>query len=429
MAILPTDPTPDLPIDKERPPVGARYIWLNIAAMFGVYLAFVTPIALSLAIKVGRLAPGREEYLGYVIGVGSLAAIIANPIAGTLSDRLRSRFGRRRPYMLLGTAIGLIALVVIVRSDTIVVLGAGWALAQIGWPPVITLLLTSQADRLPEAQRGRVAGLSGVVTQLAPVAGVLLVGGFAGTSLLLFLIPGVVGALAVVLFVLVVPEADNRRVPRSDVSLSVGSMVRTYSFSPRRHPDFAWNWLGKFLVMFGVTLNSTFIAFFLADRLGVSVEEVAGTVAVLGIGGVVTGIAGAIGGGFLSDRLKRRRIFVLIGTAIFAGGAVLLAVAPSMPLIITASLLGTLGLGAFASVDQALTLDVLPERDTDAGRYMGVGAFATTAAQGIAPFIAPAFLAIGPSGATKNYTLLYLVAALVTLAGGLVIATRIKSVR
>src|SRR3954451_19911369 len=108
MAILPTkpEPAPDRPIDEARPPVGARYVWFNIAAMFGVYLAFVTPIALSLAIKVGQLAPGREEYLGYVIGVGSLAAVIANPIVGTLSDRLRSRFGQRRPYALLGTAIG-----------------------------------------------------------------------------------------------------------------------------------------------------------------------------------------------------------------------------------------------------------------------------------------------------------------------------------
>ncbi|MBB2946522.1 MFS family permease [Actinoplanes lutulentus] len=429
MALLPAGPTPDLPIDKVRPPVGARYVWLNIAAMFGVYLAFVTPIALSLAIKVGQLAPGREEYLGYIIGVGSLAAIIANPIVGTLSDRLRSRFGQRRPFLLLGTAIGLIALVVIVQSSSVLVLGLGWMLAQAGWAPVITLLLTSQADQLPEEQRGRVAGLGGVVTQMAPVVGVLLVGGFAGNSLLLFLVPGIVGALAVLSFVLFVPEADNRDVPRSDVPLSAGSLLRTYTFSPRRHPDFAWNWLGKFLVMFGITLNTTFTAFFLADRLDVSVEEVAGTVAIMGIGGIATGMAGAIGGGFLSDRLKRRRIFVLVGTAIFAGGAVLLAFAPSMPLIIVASLIGTLGLGAFSSVDQALTLDVLPDRDTDAGRYMGVFAFATTSAQGIAPFIAPAFLAIGASGGDKNYTLLYLVAAVVTLAGGLTIATRIKNVR
>jgi MFS family permease len=270
VAILPTDPAPGLPIDKVRPPVGGRYIWLNIAAMFGVYLAFVTPIALSLAIKVGQLAPGREEYLGYVIGVGSLAAVIANPIVGTLSDRLRSRFGQRRPYLLLGTAIGLIALVVIVQSDTIVVLGAGWALAQIGWVPVVTLLLTSQADQLPEAQRGRGAGLSGVVTQMAPVVGALLAGGFAGNTLPLFLVPGIVGALAVLLFV---PEADNRHVPRSDVSLSVGSMLRTYSFSPRRHPDSAWNWLGKFLVMFGVTLNTTFSA---SSRLADAVAAVLG---------------------------------------------------------------------------------------------------------------------------------------------------------
>jgi MFS family permease len=80
----------------------------------------------------------------------------------------------------------------------------------------------------------------------------------------------------------------------------------------------------------------------------------------------------------------------------------------------------------FSAVDQALALDVLPERENNAGRYLGVFGFATSIPQSAAPFVAPLFLTVG--GAEKNYTLLYLVAAACTLMGGLVIL-RIKSVR
>ncbi|GGV19190.1 hypothetical protein GCM10010182_46100 [Actinomadura cremea] len=74
-------------------------------------------------------------------------------------------------------------------------------------------------------------------------------------------------------------------------------------------------------------------------------------------------------------------------------------------------------------------LDVLPERDSDAGRFTGIYGFSTSIAQGLAPLIAPVFLAIGASGDDKNYTLLYLMAAVLTLLSGLVVAFRGRSVR
>ena len=135
---------------------------------------------------------------------------------------------------------------------------------------------------------------------------------------------------------------------------------------------------------------------------------------------------GAIGGGFLSDRLRRRRPFVLASAVVFGLGAVLMAVAPGTALLFAGSLTCSLGIGAFAAVDQALLLDVLPERDTDAGRFMGITGFATSIPQAAGPFIAPLFLAVG--GGEKNYTLLYVVAAACTVLGGLSVL-RITSVK
>ena len=177
----------------DLPKVNARYIWFMVLAQFGVFMAFITPLAISLSIKVNALAPGHEEYLGYITGAGALFVMLTAPFMGIWSDRTRTRFGRRRPFMIGGMIVGVISLVVMALAPSVLILGFGWVLAQWGWGTVLSNLQISTADRLPESQRGKVAGLTGFATQVAPVFGVILTVGVTGDPLLLFLIPGVVG--------------------------------------------------------------------------------------------------------------------------------------------------------------------------------------------------------------------------------------------
>lgn len=423
-----TDDGPGTEADTPETKVGRRYIWLMVLAQFGVFVAFITPLAISLAIKVTQLAPGHDEYLAYVIGAGALAVMLTSPFLGIASDRTRTRIGRRRPFMIGGTILGVISLVVMATAPNIWVLGAGWVMAQLGWGQALGNLQISTADRLPESQRGKVAGLVGFATQVAPVLGVGLASGLVNDNLLLFLVPGAIGVVLVALFVILVHEDDSRGMVFAE-KLRIGDVLRKLIFDPRRYPDYAWNWLGRFAFYFGLTLNTTFTALFFASRLGVSVTEVAGTIAVLALGGIFAVTLGAIGGGFLSDKLHRRRIFVLSSGLIFGAGAIVMAFAYDLPMLIIGSLLGSVGIGMFSAVDQALLLDVLPERDTDAGRFMSITGFATSIPQAVAPLIAPVFLAVGASASgEKNYQLLYIIAAACTVLGGLVVL-RIRSVR
>jgi MFS family permease len=239
-------------------------------------------------------------------------------------------------------------------------------------------------------------------------------------------VPGAVGVLFVFLFVALVHEDDSRDLPKDPIT--VGQLLAKYLYNPRRYPDFSWNWLARFLFYTGITLNTTYTAFFFADRLGITVESVAGIIATLSLGGILAVTLGAIGGGFMSDRLKRRRVFVLLGGLIMAVGMLLQAFAPDIVVLITGSLITSLGLGLFAAVDQALLLDVLPERETDAGRFMGITGFATSIPQSIAPLLASGILLIGVTGDDRNYTLLFVIAAVAVILAGTVIL-RIRSVR
>ncbi|WP_235281698.1 MFS transporter [Microbacterium azadirachtae] len=406
----------------------SSYIWLLILAQFGIFVAFITPLAISLAVRLAVLAPANEEYLGYITGSGSVVVMIITPIIGILSDRTRSRFGRRRPWVLGGMLVGVVSLFVMGAAPSVFLLGAGWVLAQIGWGTSLAQVTTSMADTLPEHQRGKVAGFVGFATQVAPVAGVIIAGYLVGDALLMFLIPGVVGVVFVLLFVLFSREQDSRMMTFAE-KLTFGSALGKYIFNPAKYPDYSLVWVGRFLFYFGLTLNTTFTAFFFASRLDVGVDKVAGVLATLSFVGIAATTIGALGGGWLSDKLRRRRLFVLVASLIFAAGVIMEAVATDVPMLFAGSLVASVGIGAFSAVDQALLLDVLPERDTDAGRFMGIAGFATAIPQAVAPFLAPLILVIGATAAgEKNYTLLYWVAGAITVIGGFVVM-RIRSVR
>lgn len=413
--------------EADLPKVSAKYIWLMVLAQLGVFIAFITPMAISLAVKVSQIAPGQEQNLGYILGAGSLAVMVAGPLLGVVSDRTRTRLGRRVPFILAGTGMGVLSLFVMAYADSIPLLMVGWILAQLGWGQVLQALSASQADRLPESQRGKVSGLVGFATQIGPVIGVIAAGSLMSSNLLLFLVPGVAGVVFCLLFVLFAREKSSKSMVFED-RLSLRLIASKYLYNPRQYKDFSWNWLARFLFYFGLTLNTTFTAFFMASRLGVSLQEVAGVIAGISGIGILATTAGAIGGGFLSDKVRMRKPIVLGAALTFAVGIVVMAFAHDLTIIIIGSVLTSIGIGGFSAVDQALLLDVLPEKKTNAGRFLGITGFATSIPQAAAPLIAPLFLAIGATATEKNYTLLYLVAAGITLIGGLTVL-KIKSVR
>jgi MFS family permease len=155
---------------------------------------------------------------------------------------------------------------------------------------------------------------------------------------------------------------------------------------------------------------------------------VAGLVAIIGLLGIVAAIVGAIGGGWLSDKLQRRKLFVAIGGALFAVGAVVEATAHAMPNLIVGALIMNLALAAFGAVDQAIVMAILPDR-AEAGRYMAVVQFAQKIPSGIAPLIAAVIITIGAVDGVKNYTLLYLIGGVCAVIGALIILFKVKTVR
>jgi MFS family permease len=415
-----------LPTGEPTARVSGWFIFVYTFTFFGHYLVVLMPGLFSLAYKIQLIEPeNKGALLGLVAGIGAVVNIVALPVTGILSDRTRSRWGRRRPWLVAGIGVGLAGGLVIALGSSIPVVIAGWMVASAGSACVQAAIGPVIAERIPESQRGKVGAFAGVSAQLAGVGATLAGGALTGSLVLMFVLPVVVLAIGAIFFLLTVP--DQSAPAAVDDGQRIGAAFRELLFNPREHRDFGLVVLGKFLLQVGMTLFSTYQLYFVLDRLGFTPEEAGQRLALVGGIGILVTTACAILSGILSDRWKRRRGFIYVAAGLVATGLATMAFAHGFVLYASGALFILAGAGMFGSVDLALMGDVLPEKDTSAGRWMSIYNVAATLPTALAPVIAPAILLIG-SPKADNYTALYIFAAAIGL-GTTLTTSMIRSVR
>ncbi|BDZ65625.1 MFS transporter [Agromyces mangrovi Wang et al. 2018] len=396
-------------------------------ANFGIYIALLTPVLVSMAFKLQHITADATEAtsaLGLVLGVGAVFALVANPLVGRLSDRTSSRFGMRRPWIVGGAATGFLAFALIGVAESVWIVLIGWCIAQAGMNAVLAAANATLPDQVPAERRGKVSGLVGITTPLGILAGSFLVN-FLNDDLARFLVPAAIGLVLAVLFA--VTLRDRRLAAPPSQRFGIREFLGSFVFDPRRHPDFGWTWITKFLVMFGYAGIATFLPFYLTERFALGEQEAIGVILIANLASMAMMAISSPIGGILSDRFGKRRPFVTAAGLIMVAGLVLLAFAPSVPVLIVAQAVIGLGAGAFFSVDLALATQVLPNPD-DTAKDLGVLNIANALPQSIAPAIAPAIIAFGATTALGGYTVFYLFGAFVALAGA-VLVYRIKGVK
>ncbi|GAA2483526.1 MFS transporter [Winogradskya humida] len=410
-AAVRTVPT-DAPAPKPDAP--ARLIAAMALAQLGTYVAVLTPVVVTLSIRVAEIAPdNRNSALSSVLSVGALLALIGNPFFGAMSDRTTSRFGKRRPWLIGGILLGAIGLLIVATGSSVLVLTAGWALAQLGINATLATVTALLPDQIPAHQRGRVGGILGLMTSIAILIGTGLASLLSGNTFLMFMVPAVIGVLSVGTLVLILK--DKPAVKGAFGRYTVHEFLRTFYISPRRHPDFAWNVLSRFLVWMGIASLTSYQAYLLIDRFGYTTDNVADAILVATVLTTAGMLIGSTFGGWLSDRTGRRRPFVFAAGAVIVVALLIIGFSNSYGVFLFAAAVFGLGEGLYLAVDLALATDVLPNPD-DAAKDMGVMNIANALPQSLVPIIAAPILAIG-AGSGSNYAALFLFGAIVAAAG------------
>lgn len=403
--------------------VGAGWTALLAVANLGLWMGYFGPLQVLLPNQAEAIAPADKELvLGLVTGVGAAVAVVTGPLVGALSDRTTLRWGRRRPWVLVGTAAGAGGLVLLAGQTTAIGMVLGWCLAQAGLNTLQTGLTAVVPDRVPVRQRATVSGWIGAPQSLGVVVAVLLVTAVVtGIRSGYLLIAGVVVALALP-FVLATPDVP---LPGSQRPVwSTAEFLRGFRLQARQRPDFAWAWLTRFLVQLGNALATLYLLYYVRDQVrfeqvfpGHRAEE---GLLVLILAYTAAAVVSTVVGGVISDRSGKRKPWVIASGLISAAPAALLALWPSWPVVVAAAVLLGIGFGAYMSVDQALVTQVLPTAH-DRARDLGLVNIANSAPQVLGPVLAAPLVTLG------GYPTLYLAVAAVTVAGA-VLVRRIRSV-
>jgi len=346
-------------------------------------------------------------------------AIVGNPFFGKLSDRTASRRGMRRPWMIIGLVGGSLGVLTVALAPTIPVVLVGWCTAQLFFNALLAALVAVLPDQVPAVQRGLVSGALGICVPIASVSDTFVVQLFTGHQLTMFLAPCAIGGLLVLPFA--VTLKDRRLDKASRPAWTLREFAGTFYVNPRKNRDFAWAFVSRFLLILAYAFLVTFQAYYLLQKIGSAESEVPHQIFLSTLVQSVMVVAASLTGGRLSDRVGRRKIFVLSAAVVYGVALFVVASATTFNGFLVGMAIGGLGFGMYVAVDLALVADVLP--NTGNAKDLGVFNIASALPFSIAPAIAPVILAIGGS-----YGVLYAVASVCAILGAVAILP-VKRVR
>jgi MFS family permease len=428
------NPSSDVPPESQalpealQPPtrkVSVGFLLALTVASAVLYLCYIGIGGLLLPMQISTIDPVHKvANLGIVTSIAVLLALIGNPLAGALSDRTTSRFGRRRPWIFSGALLSAAALAIMMSAQSIVMIFIGWAAFQLFSNFILAALTALIPDQVPEAQRGTASGIVGLAASVGSIIGSIIIG-------IVIKVPAPSYLLMIVLLLVVlVPYSiflREKALPREHVQpFHIGAFLKNFWVSPRKHPDFAWAWLTRFIPIFGYFLGTGYLFYYLQDAVhyqqlfpGQSVTQGVSTLTIIS---TVVSIVFTLVGGILSDRFKRRKLFIVLSSIITAGALLIFGFVPSWPILMIAMAVLGIGFGTYMSVDGALVTQVLPSAN-DRAKDMGIINIANTLPQSLGPAVA-AFLITS----THSYLVLFAVGAVITLCAALVVRP-IKAVR
>ena len=425
------------------------------ACLFVGYLtifAFYSGIGLLVQNRIGDEEPHRKALaLGLISAAGAVSSTLSNPIGGSLSDRTVSRFGRRTPWLIGGSAAALLATLPLSRAESMFEIGLFFCLA-LAMANVYQAALTAMVpDQVKRELRGKASSISGVATIAGSVVGTQIASRMTGNDWsFVILSSGVL--LAAVLLALFTRDPSAQNNPPAGAASSLGaevqgdaqvevqayaqaevqldahpgprvqvqSWVRTF-LSAFRHHDFAYVFAGRMLMLLSYNMVLLYLLYILQDYVNLprGTTPIAGVAFLILVTGSCALVSVSISG-FLADRYNRYRIWVFTAGIVGGVGLLLPAFSRSWTTMVVFACVQGLAVGSYLAVDTAVVTLVLPDQG-DAGRDLGLLNIANAAPPVVAPLAASIVVILG------GYQALFPVASIIALLSAATIV-RVTSV-
>lgn len=405
------------------PPANRRLLPSMLIAGLTLFATYAGLIGILLPTQVQVLfgEENQEANLAIVTTVSFIFTLFAQPLAGAFSDRTRSRFGRRAPWMVVGALIGGVLLLGMGSLTQLVWITAFWVVIQVALNFLQAPLTTITADRFPRSKRGGASAMLGIGMQVGGMIGVMIASALAAQFGVAYSVFGIVVIVSTVLFVVVNRDWSSKNAAVEPFRW--GAFFQGFWVNPRKHPDFAWAFAARFLLILGYFVVSTYQLYMLQKYIGLSLPEAQGAVLTLTLVAFVPTLLAIGVSGWWSDKVGRRKVFIYVSSVIMAVGFIMPLVMPNMTGMIVMSIINGIGFGVYMAVDAALMTEVLPNASGAAAKDLGILNVATNIPQAMSPSIA--LLIISTLG---GYAMLFVFAIVFVILAAIATAP-IKGVR
>lgn len=394
-AVAAADADPTLSPETGRPVpkntvarFGAGFLVFGILWMSG--LGMVSAVLLPEHYKsIAGIEPAA--LLGIVNAATAVASLVSNLVFGNFSDRSRSRFGRRTPWIIGGAIFGGLMLFLTGTTTNAVLLTVYYCLCMAGLNCMIAPMVALLSDRVPTGIRGTMSAFYGAGQTIGAPIGTLIGAYFILDLLPGFALAGVLMLLGGIVAVLIMPrEPGADYLPKEEGG--VKDMLA--SFRPPRPsvaPDFYKAFVGRFFMLVSYQMITAYQLYILQNYIHLDTVQSAATISVLSVITMIVSLIGSVVAGPFSDFIGRRKLPVIVASVCFAIGIAMPWIMPTITGMYLYAAIAGLGYGVYMSVDQALLVDVLPDKAT-AGKDLGILNLATTLGQMVGPIIMSAIV-------------------------------------
>ncbi len=312
--------------------------------------------------------------VAWMVAASAITATLTTLLMGTLSDRTRTRLGRRKPFILFGYILwGLSTIafptVAYIKTTTLAVLMVVLAdaiMTFFGSTANDAAFNAWTADVASSPTRGKVEGVLQVSVYIAQVI-VTVAAGAVIDSIGYFYFFYILGAIVMVVGLIAGGMLKEPPAPIVEKHPPYWSeFVQLFSFKTLRENRVLFMLLTFIMVSsIGNQVAMPYLIVYLNNYLGMSKTDFS----VVGGAVMLGGAAVAIPFGMLADKWNRRTM-ILVSVIISALGEVLLSLMTSLPLVALTAFVWQGFLIAYGIASGAWMKDLLPEESR--GRFLGV---------------------------------------------------------
>ena len=340
--------------------------------------------------QVARIDPGsKTQAIALMSTVAMIVSTIANIIEGALSDRTRSKWGRRTPWIVLGSVGTAIVILFWGKCTTIWQVVLSDSVYMIFLNMIVAPLIAVIADRTSPKYRGTISS----VYALGSAAGQY--GGQAFASLFLpvpytgFVVMAGLTLLSGPIAGLILHEKSTKDMPVDKITMK--NFSQNFAFPTKGAHDFYLALFGKLCIQTASFAISGYQLYILTDYIKLHGGTLQSYVTMISMILMTTAIILCIFAGPISDKIGRRKMPVILAGGLVAIGS-LVPMFSTKPwiMLVYAAVVGV-GMGMYNSVDQALNIEVLPDAKT-AAKDLGLLNMANNGGQVFGPIFSAAII-------------------------------------